>query len=42
MENKKESSLLYILTGATSGLLADSIMHPVDTVRARVQIEVKL
>ncbi|KAK5576067.1 hypothetical protein RB653_007205 [Dictyostelium firmibasis] len=39
MEDKKESSLLYILTGATSGLLADSIMHPIDTVRARVQIE---
>ncbi|KAF2077064.1 hypothetical protein CYY_001631 [Polysphondylium violaceum] len=35
----KEKPSLYILTGATSGLLADSIMHPIDTIRARLQIE---
>ncbi|EGC39867.1 hypothetical protein DICPUDRAFT_85907 [Dictyostelium purpureum] len=38
-EDKKESPLLYILTGATSGLVADSLMHPIDTIRARIQIE---
>eukprot|EP01132_Coremiostelium_polycephalum_P009983 gene9983-12237_t len=36
---KVESSWLYIFTGAASGLLADSIMHPIDTIRARLQVE---
>ncbi|EGG21554.1 mitochondrial substrate carrier family protein [Cavenderia fasciculata] len=36
---KDEPALLQLSVGAASGVLADSIMHPIDTIRARLQIE---
>ncbi|KAF2068801.1 hypothetical protein CYY_009877 [Polysphondylium violaceum] len=38
-DKRSNEKLLHLLTGATSGLLADSIMHPIDTIRVRLQVE---
>ncbi|GAM20242.1 hypothetical protein SAMD00019534_034170 [Acytostelium subglobosum LB1] len=38
-EGTLDSPYLQLLTGATSGVLADGIMHPIDTIRARMQVE---
>ncbi|EFA81565.1 mitochondrial substrate carrier family protein [Heterostelium album PN500] len=38
-KNEFESPFLQLFTGAASGVLADGIMHPIDTIRARLQVE---
>ena len=36
-----KDSLHHLLAGALAGLVADSSTHPIDTVRARLQVQVR-
>jgi hypothetical protein len=35
---KEESAFVHLTSGALAGLLSDSVVHPIDTVRVRLQM----
>jgi solute carrier family 25 (mitochondrial iron transporter), member 28/37 len=35
---KEESGFVHLTSGALAGLLSDSVVHPIDTVRVRLQM----
>jgi len=37
--SKEEGPVVHMLSGASAGVIADGIMHPIDTIRARLQVQ---
>jgi hypothetical protein len=35
-----ESPLVHVVAGSLAGLISDAVVHPLDTVRARLQVDV--